>query len=83
MDEKSLHKLEPFWNSWYIDGVIGEGSYGSVYRIVREEFGQKYFSALKIISTPKNQNELKQVMMEGMTEAEAKEYFKEKYVKNL
>lgn len=78
MDEKSLHKLEPFWNSWYIDGVIGEGSYGSVYRIVREEFGQKYFSALKIISTPKNQNELKQVMMEGMTEEEAKEYFKEK-----
>lgn len=78
MDEKSLHKLEPFWNSWYVDGVIGEGSYGSVYRIVREEFGQKYFSALKIISTPKNQNELKQVMMEGMTEEEAKEYFKEK-----
>lgn len=78
MDEKLLSSMQPFWNSWYIDGVIGEGSYGSVYRIVREEFGQKYYSALKIISTPKNRSELKQALMEGMSERDAQEYFKSK-----
>lgn len=78
MDEKLLRDMQPFWNSWYIDGVIGEGSYGSVYRVVREEFGQKYYSALKIISTPKNKSELKQALMEGMSESEAQEYFKSK-----
>lgn len=78
MDEKLLRDMQPFWNSWYIDGVIGEGSYGSVYRIVREEFGQKYYSALKIISTPKNRSELKQALMEGMSESDAQEYFKSK-----
>lgn len=78
MDEKLLRDMQPFWNSWYIDGVIGEGSYGSVYRVVREEFGQKYYSALKIISTPKNKSELKQALMEGMSEKDAQEYFKSK-----
>ncbi|BCN32357.1 protein kinase domain-containing protein [Anaeromicropila herbilytica] len=77
MNEKKLHEFEPLWNSWYIDSLIGEGSFGSVYRIVREEFGEKYYSALKVISIPKNQNEIKQVYFEGMDNESASHYFSE------
>ncbi len=77
MDNKSLHDLEPLWNSWYIDNLIGEGSFGSVYKIVREEFGIKHYSALKIISIPRNKSETNQLMFEGMSSEYAKQYFKE------
>lgn len=72
-----LHEFEPFWNSWYIDSLIGEGSFGSVYKIVREEFGQKYYAALKVISIPRTENEIKQVYFEGMDEEDASDYFRE------
>lgn len=72
-----LHEFEPFWNSWYIDSLIGEGSFGSVYKIVREEFGQKYYAALKVISIPRTENEIKQVYFEGMDEDSASDYFRE------
>ena len=75
MSEFNPHSLEPFWGTWYIDSLIGEGSFGSVYKIYREEFGNKYYSALKIISIPKSTAEEKQVFYEGMDENSATQYF--------
>ena len=37
------------WNGWKIDRFLGEGSFGKVYRIVREEFGHTYEAALKVL----------------------------------
>ena len=34
---------------WRIERKIGEGSFGTVYEIRREEFGQAYTAALKVI----------------------------------
>ena len=57
MTQDELKKIEPFWDSWYIDECIGHGSFGDVYRIKREEYGKVFYSALKIMSFPKDKAE--------------------------
>ncbi len=51
-NEDYIKKYEPLWGGWYIDGLIGEGSFGKVYKISKEEWGFKYESALKLICIP-------------------------------
>ncbi len=76
MSEFNPRSLEPFWDNWFIDSLIGEGSFGSVYKIYREEFGLKYYSALKIIPVPKTKAEEKQVFYDGMDDKSATAYFR-------
>ena len=63
------------WNGWRVEEFIGEGSFGKVYRIVREEFGVTYDSALKVIRIPQSQSELTSVMNESMDEESVTAYF--------
>lgn len=77
MSEFNPYELEPFWESWYIQELLGEGSYGYVYKIYKEEFGKKYYSALKIIPIPRTKSEEKQLFYEGLDENTATQYFKE------
>lgn len=75
MDDKTLHSYEPFWNNWYIDSVLGKGSFGTVYKIKREEFGAVQYAALKIISVPQSQGEIAQLESAGMSREEIQSYF--------
>ena len=59
-------ELSHVWKGWTIEELIGEGSFGKVYRIVREEFGHTYEAALKVITIPQNQSEVKSVLNEGI-----------------
>lgn len=77
MSNFNPHSLEPFWESWYIESLIGEGSYGSVYKIYKEEFGRKYYSALKIISLPKTENEERDIISESSDLGTASQYLYE------
>ena len=67
--------FEPFWGSWYIDSLIDEGSIGDVYKIYKEEFGQKHYSILKIISLPKSEEEAKEILYESKDQASTTQYF--------
>jgi len=69
-------KYEPFFNCWYIKSLIGEGGFGKVFEIERQEFGVTYKSALKIITIPQSESEIKSVMADGMDEASVITYFK-------
>ena len=40
-------QFEPIFGSWKIDHLIGEGSFGKVFEITREDFGVTYKAALK------------------------------------
>jgi serine/threonine protein kinase len=42
----------PLGGSWEIAELIGQGSYGKVYRAKRSEQGEMYYSAVKHISIP-------------------------------
>ena len=62
------------FDNWTIRRLIGEGSYGKVYEITRESFGT-YRAALKVITVPQSEAELKNAYEEGMDEQSAHAYF--------
>ncbi len=74
--ETEYSKYEPLFGSWKIKELLGEGSYGKVYEIEREDFGTTYRSALKAITIPKNRSDVESVISEGMDEESASTYFK-------
>lgn len=48
-----MEKEKRKWKEWKIEELIGEGSFGKVYRITKEDFGHIYEAALKIIEIPR------------------------------
>lgn len=63
------------FGKWRIERKIGEGSFGTVYEIRREDFGQVYRAALKVIAVPQNEAELKNIRQEGMNDESIHGYF--------
>lgn len=71
-----MELLEKVWPEWKVEGVLGEGSFGKVYKIKREDIGGTYYAALKVISIPKDKSEVQSIMTEGMMDqASATHYF--------
>ncbi|MCL2165512.1 MAG: serine/threonine protein kinase, partial [Oscillospiraceae bacterium] len=71
----SIEKLSEVWPEWRVTGQIGEGSFGKVYKIVREEYGVTSYAALKVISIPQSDAEIKSLRVEGMDEQSTRSYF--------
>lgn len=63
------------WPGWKIERQLGEGSFGKVYEISKEEFGHIYRSALKVIQIPQSQAEVNSVRSEGLDEDSVTVYF--------
>lgn len=66
---------EPLWGSWYVDKQLGEGSFGKVYKVHKEEFGRTYEAAVKIISIPQSEADILQAKSEGLNDESARSYF--------
>ena len=62
MNADYYRKYEPVFNSWYLKKMLGEGSYGKVFEIEREDFGTTYKAALKTMTIPQSESEIKSVM---------------------
>lgn len=69
-------KIGSIWNGWTIESLIGEGSFGKVYKIVREELGYTYDSALKVIHIPQSSSEITTIKNQGMDDESVTLYFK-------
>ena len=76
MEINELEQSGQLFEGWHVTGFIGEGGFGKVYEIERDEYGVKTQSALKLISIPKNANDVNELMSEGMDEASASAYFR-------
>lgn len=63
------------WPEWKIIEKIGEGSFGKVYKAQRLERDKAFYSAIKIITIPSNQGELKSIRSEMGGDQPAREYF--------
>jgi serine/threonine protein kinase len=74
---EKIYKYEPLWGDWLIDEKIGEGSYGKVYRICRENNGNTYYAAVKIITIPQSISEISALASEGMDEDSISAYFRD------
>ena len=54
------------WPDWKIVRRIGHGGFGTVYEISRrDQFGHEEHSALKVITLPREADEIDQLRMEG------------------
>lgn len=76
MDTDYYKQYEPFFGSWKIVRLIGEGTYGKVFEISRSEYGIEEKAALKIISIPASKSEYNSVLTDCMDERSATEYFR-------
>lgn len=82
MNIEDVKKFEPFFGKWVIEQKLGEGSYGAVYKIKRIDYnGKQYFSALKVISIPKDENELAEAEISCGTQQNTRLYFEEQLQK--
>lgn len=67
--------INEVWPEWNEDCVLGEGSFGKVYRAKRVEYGRTYYSAIKVLTVPKSQQEVKFARAQGMNDTEIYSYF--------
>lgn len=52
--EQLQKMLTSTWNEWTVEELLGEGTFGKVYKIRREFLGREQFAALKVISISQN-----------------------------
>lgn len=71
-----MYDIEKTWPKWKIIRTIGEGSFGKVFEIERNEYGIEEHSALKVISIPKSVSEIQALKNDGMTDADSTAYFR-------
>ncbi|MCL1851541.1 MAG: protein kinase [Peptococcaceae bacterium] len=78
MSDRTLNdikKYEPLWNAWYVESLLGQGAFSKVYKVYRESFGKTIYSAVKIISIPQDENEIRLMKREGLDEASMRLFF--------
>lgn len=64
-----------FDEQWKEEELIGEGSYGKVYKAKKEEFGISTYSAIKQIEIPQSKAEIQTLKTEGMTHQDIISYY--------
>ena len=64
------------WPDWKAVRLIGEGSFGKVYEITRNNFSIEEHCALKVISIPSSDAELESMRNEGMDDESITTYYK-------
>ncbi|MCL1851542.1 MAG: serine/threonine protein kinase [Peptococcaceae bacterium] len=77
-----IKKYEPLWGAWRIESLIGRGAYSKVYKVRREVFDKVHYAAVKIISIPQDESEIRQMRREGLDEAAMRRFFKT-FAKNI
>ena len=56
---------ETLWPGWETVGILGRGSFGTVYHIQRNIFGDVESAALKTISIPRNRSDIDELYGDG------------------
>lgn len=69
--------LDEIWPGYKYVSKLGEGSFGKVYRVRREEKKHVYEYAVKVMSIPSSVAELQELYSDGYTEKQASKYFED------
>ena len=65
------------WPGWKVVRHIGSGSYGDVYEIERENYGEKEKAALKVMTIPQSRGEIEEKYASGYDEASVRGFYKQ------
>ncbi len=79
---EKIKQYEPLWGSWYVEEEIGEGSFGTVYKVTRNSRNKIFVSAVKLISIPKSENEIQAQRRKNRSEESIRNFY-EKRVERL
>ena len=63
------------WPGWKVVRYIGSGSYGKVYEIEREYYGEKEKAALKVMTIPQDRGEIEDAFTEGYDETSVRDLY--------
>lgn len=74
--------ITKIWSQWETVELIGSGAFGKVYKARREELGNEYFSAIKVMRIPSDQSEVKDLQRSGMDAGSIRSYY-EDMIRNL
>ena len=75
MTENYYKQYEPIFGVWRITRLIGEGFQSKVFEMEREDFGVTFKAALKAVTIPAGEKQVREVMDEGMDEKGVYQYF--------
>jgi hypothetical protein len=64
MELSDIRHYEPLFGSWRVGELIGDGGFGAVYRVVKDDLGFKQEAAVKIIDVKKDEKLLALVQRE-------------------
>lgn len=70
-----MYNIEKVWKDWKIVRLIGEGSFGKVYEIVRNHGGVEEHSAMKVVQIPNSTAELQSLKNDGMDDNSLNKYY--------
>ena len=71
----NTEQLRTIWPEWNVVEQIGKGSFGEVYKVMREGHGFTDYAAVKVITIPQNASELNSLRADGHDEISARSYF--------
>ena len=55
------------WEEWKIEKLLGRGSFGEVYQVIRDEIGTEMRAAVKIIRIPMDESEMERLEDSGIS----------------
>lgn len=70
-----MDSINQIWPKWHTVELIGRGAFGEVYKVKREELGETFYSAVKVIRIPHDTEEIKELMDEGHTSQSIRYYY--------
>ena len=71
------NNIEKIWPRWKVDSVLGKGSFGTVYKVVRKTFDQTFYAAVKCIHIPEDESQIREMQSDGLSRQEVSDYYKE------
>lgn len=64
----------PVWNEWTLTELIGEGAFSKVYRAEKHTDGAFDTAAIKVISIPSDERQLRALTCDGLSEKETEDF---------
>ena len=70
-----MDQINKIWPKWHTVELIGRGAFGEVYKVKREELGETFYSAVKVIKIPRDDSEVREFLSEGQTSQSIRFYY--------